>query len=217
MIVSHEHRLIFVKTRKTAGSSVEAALWPHLGPRDIATPLQHDRDEARNIGIPVRRWRAYDSYLKVRTGKVVFYNHMPATRIRRLLPREWRDYFTFTIVRNPYDVAVSAYHWARQYHAFADASVSDFLASSHAAHYSNWEVYGARGRVIVDHVVRYETLARDFAAVTARLGLPSLDLPMINAAMRTDRRHYRNVLSTNDRRRVESLYGREITHFGYVF
>ena len=39
MIVSHRHRFIFLKTRKTAGTSIELFLFPHCGAEDIVTPL----------------------------------------------------------------------------------------------------------------------------------------------------------------------------------
>jgi len=37
MIISHRHRYIFIKTRKTAGASVELALVQSCGPDDIMT------------------------------------------------------------------------------------------------------------------------------------------------------------------------------------
>lgn len=39
MIVCHEHKFIFIKTRKTAGTSAEIALSQHCGTRDIITPM----------------------------------------------------------------------------------------------------------------------------------------------------------------------------------
>ena len=39
MIVSHKHRFVFVKTRKTGGSSIEHALSEFCGGGDVLTPL----------------------------------------------------------------------------------------------------------------------------------------------------------------------------------
>jgi hypothetical protein len=39
MILSHDRRLIFIKTQKTAGSSLELSLSQICGPTDIITPL----------------------------------------------------------------------------------------------------------------------------------------------------------------------------------
>ena len=39
MIISHTHKYIFIKSLKTAGTSVEAALSKHCGENDMVTPL----------------------------------------------------------------------------------------------------------------------------------------------------------------------------------
>ena len=40
MIISHARSFIFIKTRKTAGTSVEVYLSQHCGPEDVITPIQ---------------------------------------------------------------------------------------------------------------------------------------------------------------------------------
>ena len=42
MIVSHKHKFIFFKTRKTAGSSIQVALAKHCGEDDIITGQYRD-------------------------------------------------------------------------------------------------------------------------------------------------------------------------------
>jgi hypothetical protein len=39
MIVSYLHKFIFIRTKKTAGTTVEMTLAPACGPDDIITPL----------------------------------------------------------------------------------------------------------------------------------------------------------------------------------
>ena len=45
MIISHEHKFIFLKTKKTAGTSIELALSQLCGPDDVIPPIT-DSDEA---------------------------------------------------------------------------------------------------------------------------------------------------------------------------
>ena len=122
MIVSHRHRFLFVKTKKTAGTSLEIALSGICGPEDVITPISPpDEAERRRLGYPgprnlepatsrrgglelVRRLRRRDAPR--------FRNHMPAAGIRRLVPQAvWDGYFKFCFDRNPWDRAVSLYHW----------------------------------------------------------------------------------------------------------
>jgi hypothetical protein len=39
MIISHEHKFILLKTRKTAGTSIEIALSRFCGDDDVITPI----------------------------------------------------------------------------------------------------------------------------------------------------------------------------------
>jgi len=39
MIISHKHKFIYIKCRKTAGTSIEMSLSKLCGPQDIITPL----------------------------------------------------------------------------------------------------------------------------------------------------------------------------------
>ena len=47
MIISHRHRYIFIKTHKTAGTSVEISLSRFAGPDDVLTPVAPRDEEVR--------------------------------------------------------------------------------------------------------------------------------------------------------------------------
>lgn len=52
MIVSHRYRYIFIKTKKTAGTSIEIALSRHCGPRHHHAAGQRRRGAARAVRWP---------------------------------------------------------------------------------------------------------------------------------------------------------------------
>ena len=52
MILSHKHKFIFIKTRKTAGTSIEIALSRFCGKDDIITPISPEDEKIRKkIGV----------------------------------------------------------------------------------------------------------------------------------------------------------------------
>ena len=59
MIVSHEHRFIFLKTKKTAGTSLELALSQLCGPDDVITPLAPTDEALRAGGRGAQNWRLH--------------------------------------------------------------------------------------------------------------------------------------------------------------
>ncbi len=47
MIISHEHKFIFLKTKKTAGTAIEAALSELCGPTCVITPYREESESDR--------------------------------------------------------------------------------------------------------------------------------------------------------------------------
>jgi hypothetical protein len=226
MLISHRHRFIFVKTRKTGGTSLEIALSTLAGPADVVTSISPEDEALRrehggrgpqNERIPLRRWGPR-GWARAALGRPnVFFNHMPARDIRRhVAPEVWRGYYKFTIERNPWDIALSAYPWHHRHGP--PASLAEFVASDALAGYSNWPLYAIDGAVAVDEVLRYESLAESLPALAARLGLPGIPpLPRAKAGFRTDRRHYAEVLGKAERERIARVFAREIAAFDWRF
>lgn len=230
MIVSHKHRLIFLKTQKTGGTSVELALSQLCGPDDIITPLT-DEDETlrgkvtpKNYEIPVRRRRPWWPVLSAlgkrgaRAG-VEFHEHMNAAAVRRALGSEIFDsYLKVTIVRNAWDREVSRYFWATR----GDAPRRPFdvwvRRESSNPERKTWRIYSLGDRPVADVVMRYETLAADFDALLSRLGCEgAVKLPRAKGAHRAKGRDYREFYTDETRTMVARRYRREIAYFGMTF
>ena len=100
MIVSHRHEFIFLRPRKVAGTSVEAAMSRHCGDDDVITPTgrhqeRWDKDSWSNLGRWGSGYRQHDTVERVRS---------------RLGEKLWNQYLKFSTVRNPWDLVVSQYH-----------------------------------------------------------------------------------------------------------
>lgn len=210
MIVSHRHRFIFLKTRKTAGTSIEIALSQFCGPKDIITPLHPDDEELRaQLG-----FRGPQNYESKRLGKPAW-NHMSATHVKTMIgDRKWNKYYRFAVERHPLDVVLSSRHLTgtnvgRKWNMgrFVRSSRLDKLARNH-------NIYRIGGEVAVHKVVRYENLTDDLTEVWRTIGLPlPPDLPRSKQMNRT--KLTRAVFTPDDIEIVRAAFAPTIELMGY--
>jgi hypothetical protein len=102
VIISHKYKFIFTRPTKVGGTSVEINLAKSCGQKDIITPefQKHSKKEDS------------DFYGKKGQNYQGFYDHMLPKDIKKKVNKKiWDSYFKFTIVRNPWDLAVSRYWW----------------------------------------------------------------------------------------------------------
>ena len=227
MLISHEHRFIFLRTRKTAGTSIGIALSRYCGPDDVITPDSPDderiREEvagpARNYRRPARlrevRPRDVGAVLKMRRWpqRQLYWNHMPARMIRDHVGAEvWDGYFKFCFVRNPWDQAVSMHRWA--------VSQGNDLTLARCIErplpIPNWKVYTIRDEIAVDFVGRYERIGEDLAEACRRIGV-DYDGWMPRAKSSGRPVSYREAYTPELVEAVRTRHRREIEHFGYEF
>lgn len=233
MIISHAHRFIFLKTQKTAGTSVEMALSTICGPDDVVTGWgPHDEKlefqlgyEPRNIEIPLNYrpalWRLF-RLARVRTSQagLKYHNHMPAHKIRRCMDSLVFDaYRKVTIVRNPWDREVSLYFWRYRNSETRPPFERYVRWPRYRAERKTFELYSINGVVVADTILRYESLPDDFAKFVKTLGLddpPGLPRAKGNIRPDTDR-NYRDFYCPTTQAIVARRYAREIDAFGYCF
>jgi hypothetical protein len=237
VILSHKYRYIFLKTNKTAGTSVEIALSKFCGPDDIITPVAPADEELRrslgyrgpqnHLPVPLTEYGPRDiARLGLRGWrKARFYNHMPAREIVDLVGREiWDSYYKFCFERNPFDRLVSLYYWHNRKKPVwfgrrkRYATMTEFLDSGAPAILKRWGIdsYSLDGRVAVDRVCLYENLEAELEFLSEKLGLPEkIDLPRTKAAHRKDRRDPRDVLTPRELDRVAELFRDEMAMYGY--
>ncbi len=202
MIISHKHRFIFVKTRKTAGTSIEVFLSKHCGQSDIVTPI-----------IP----RVEGHVPRNHKG---FFNHIPAHAIRQRIDSSvWNEYFKFCVERNPWDKTLS--HFFRK-RGLRDPTLTldAYLASGKLPlNYMSYTEPTNPAHIIVDKVLYYEDLTNGLRCVFSRLGIPFDGSLGVNAksGYRTDRRPYHEIFTPKQAAIVAEAFRVELALHGYGF
>ncbi len=129
-IVSFRHNFIFIKTTKTAGTSIEVDLSGRLEEEAIVTPILPP--------VPGHRARNFADA----GGKTIYYNHMPAQEIADLLGAErFGAMFRFCVEREPVEKCISHFHMLR----------NSALHNPDGAYDASWESYCEAGNFPVDH------------------------------------------------------------------
>lgn len=238
MIISYTHRFIFIKPRKTAGSTVELALSPFLAPGDIATPLEPGEEPLRRVapGVVVAMVPRRGVWPPGRPLR----DHAPLARV--LAHVDGIDgYRVVSMCRNPWDRAVSAFFWwlrrsdirsrpeAEQVQAFraftrrwGPASWLDRVwGRKRNRALDSTPLYTVAGQPRVDFAIRYERLADDLAALGPWLGLegvPRLGGLAAKSGVRPEgARGWAAFYDEATRELVARACAREIALFGYDF
>lgn len=229
MIISHKHKFIFVKTVKTAGTSIEIFLSQHCGPSDVLTPIDplvegHQPRNCEGVAYPAidvfkPPFGPLSDLRRPFRRRKKFYHHMPAYVIRkRVAPEIWSRYFKFCVERNPWDKVLSHYHM----HAARKGGALTLDAYLAAGKFPiNYRRYTdpSGNKIIVDRVVRYENLMTELAEVFGQINVPFEGTlgAKAKSEYRQDRPPYRSVFNENQRRIVEEAFAREIELHDYRF
>jgi hypothetical protein len=224
MIISHEHRFIFFKTRKTAGTSIELALSAFCGEKDVITQVSRDSEGLRDRGpqrffVPLSHYTSAD-WLRILTKgrRPRYVNHVSADQVRsRVPPAVWKRYLKFCFERNPWDKAISLYLW-RTRDCHPRPPLLTFLRSVNEDDLSNSWIYTIDGRLAVDHVGRYENLKAEMDDISATLNLPTcVDLPITKQSPPDESRLCREAMGEEERDLIMRACSWEISRFEYVF
>ncbi|MCK5515440.1 MAG: sulfotransferase family 2 domain-containing protein [Desulfobulbaceae bacterium] len=229
MIISHKYRFIFIKTHKTAGSSLEMTLAPLCAPDDIVTPMESNArtDAPRNFHGDAFLDKLY---AKSRLSRKVinrhsallntwYYEHMPAWRVKQQIGEEtWNSYYKFCFERNPWDKVVSYYFWKKHGQSRTVPSFREYVLNKTHRLPQDARLYFDNTEMMVDKVYEFWDLKNEIPRLCKTLKIPfSGEIPREKTGIKSDRKPYQEYYDDETRTKVAEVFAREINAFHYVF
>ncbi len=224
MIISHSHKFIFIKSFKTAGTSLESALSNHCSGDDVVTPL----------GDYVFNRNEKGEWIHQSMNAGDYHQHDEANTIRSRVGQEiWDNYFKFSITRNPWDRVVSLFNWKsrndpefkprrRLHHRlgvpFNELRETRKLFSKFVK--GEWKTndsfYLFDDELCVEFVIRYENLEDDIKEVCRWIGVAEVSLPHLKSGFKQGY-HYSEYYDDESKAIVAERHKNDIRLFGYKF
>ena len=209
MLISRANKFIFVHIYKNAGTSITNALLPYSNSKfeNVANRI------CSKYGIrhfdPLR----YDEN----------HGHMTAAQlITKISRRTFDQYFSFAIVRNPWDWQASLYTFMLKNTEHRQHELIKSLGSFDK--YIEWRcreeirlqknfIYDERGNQLVTFIGRYENLDQDFQYICKTIGI-STALPKLNVSQSRPYQEYYNKQTVA---MVADAFAPDIETFRYEF
>lgn len=199
MLICHPYEFIFLKPLKAAGTSVECFLEPLC---------QDSQDVIDEYGPEKIYSNGIVGYRGPAKGDAKYWHHMSAVRIQQMHPDLFATYKKISIVREPYQKAISLFLWlgplthvqAQELAANNPSTLRNifllFLQCQH--NISDLLTDSSRlliqRRLIIDYILRYETLETDLSDLIKELRLP-LSISTLKSLKSSGRRGKQHKLS----------------------
>jgi hypothetical protein len=184
-------------------------------------------------------------YRGVNRGKQIWYNHMPAAKIKDKIGTSlWNTYFKFTVVRNPFDKLVSGFYMqekrirnytiAQKLMIIAKkfsgkANPRDYIVgASQIERFRSWirtgEVmidrnkYMINGDICIDFFIRYEDFENGIKHVCDKLDIAfePENIPRLKSGIRNNQFSLSEFYDPETINIVNQLYEFELNYFGYT-
>jgi hypothetical protein len=212
MIISKSKNFIFLKTRKTAGSSIQVALSTICNlSEDIITGSNLKNgilDETHSAGWNMDRF-------------FTNHPHPPIDQVKHYCENEWNNYFKFAFTRNPFDIAVSRYHWDVKGKGNKSTSKEGFnewvkVYSNTSWQDEQWRYIYVNGKNELDFIGKYENLNQDYNIICNKIGINPPELGFQKSGFR-DKTHYSEYYNEESIRIIEQYFKKDLELFGYKF
>jgi hypothetical protein len=205
MLISYSHKFIFIHIYKAAGTSIRSAITPFL-----LLPYQKITKRClAEFGIQVYNTKPLS-------------NHSKAVEIIELMGRKkFNKYFSFAVVRNPWDHQVSLYSYMFKKRDHPQHTM--ISAMSGFDEYIEWRCYNevrlqsdflidSSGQNVVSNILKFENLSNDFNQLCKKINI-SAQLQTMNKSVRIN--DYKSYYNESTKKLVEKTFLQDIEFLKY--
>ncbi|MFT5542459.1 MAG: hypothetical protein ACI97K_002331 [Glaciecola sp.] len=224
-MVSHKYKCIFIHIPKCAGTSIEKALDHFDGKLSRG---RQDHRSVRMIEKPFNPFKAArnpeNAKDAIRRFREYFRSSSNPNNKLAVSSAQYKDYYKFSFVRNPWDRAFSWYKNAmrdpihqKNYGIPAQISFDEFIKTFAGTGYLREQTYwldNYSNKIDLDFVGKFENLATDFDNICKAIGLSDRALPHEVKSNEASKTEY---ISAEAAEFISMFYQREIELFDYQF
>ncbi|MHA1540181.1 MAG: sulfotransferase family 2 domain-containing protein [Alphaproteobacteria bacterium] len=217
-------------------------IFPKLGiyfihiPKTAGTSIHHFFNELENkIEMPHKRAQELEIFQKY-YRLIIRSKHLRSQQVETLLGENlYRNIYTFSFVRNPWDLMVSSYYWWIEKAPFhrglkieaskvSRLTFEEFIFSEHS-HYKinkfignmeSWYLNNNK-KQNVNYIGKVENIEGDLKKICTHLGVNTSKIPTIQHLNKTNRTGYRDYYSSKTKEEVAERFSGTIARFGYHF
>ena len=207
MLISKKNNFIFVHIYKNAGTSITNALSPFA--LSQWQGIVHKALKKARLSSPFK--------------PQPFHAHIKASEIIESIGREkFNSYFSFAIVRNPWDWQVSLYKYMLKNETHHQHELVTKLGGfdeyikwscENKVRYQKDFIYDNNNELLVNYVGRFESLGADFEQICSRIGVAA-SLPKLNVS---NTKPYQEFYNEKTRELVRRTFNPDIELFEYNF
>ncbi len=212
MLVSHKYKFIFIKTTKTAGTSIESYFEQYCMPPGLWTEQHYHDSYESEYGIVGYRGHSPDDDCK-------WLPHQYSSFIKDYLGDiKWNSYFKFCSIRNPFERLISAFFWYKHQN---NEQVNmrnlrqEFEEWLLLGKYQSFNNYLIDGKFALDDIIHVETLSDDMERICQRIGVPwnPMALPKFKSEFRPAGVTIDNIYSEKAKEIVSTMYAFDLKYF----
>ena len=184
---------------------------------------------SKHLFVHIPKTAGRSVFLMLNNGEALQGSHASARDYKSYLGAQYENYFSFAIVRNPWDRMVSLYFHRKQYSTTTNArndfqSFEEFLwyvydsfkeGNCNKFNYTQSSYICDGDKVLVKFIGRFETLEQDIKLIFEHIGIivPS----QLKHEHKTSREHYTKYYNDELVQIVNDVFIEDINRFNYTY